>query len=194
MIVIIIITIIGNEVEKKKKMKDYLEYLEKLKALVDINELERVRDYCQQQKLHVRKLGRLRFIAVLLTMGLCVPAYDGLGKLLRSALCGERYNGIESLLWLILFIVVFGFTLWIVAFYSVDKEKLNSMSGISYVEHSYAAVRNTIIDEGDEFMRKLFVWERLYTLTVDDKRKYDYVLKVIRTLRVEYERFENKGV
>lgn len=175
-------------------MKDYLEYLEKLKALVDINELERVRDYCQQQKLHVRKLGRLRFIAVLLTMGLCVPAYDGLGKLLRSALCGERYNGIESLLWLILFIVVFGFTLWIVAFYSVDKEKLNSMSGISYVEHSYAAVRNTIIDEGDEFMRKLFVWERLYTLTVDDKRKYDYVLKVIRTLRVEYERFENKGV
>ena len=43
-------------------------------------------------------------------------------------------------------------------------------------------------------MRKLFAWERLYTLTVGDKRKYDYVLKVIRTLRVEYERFENKGV
>lgn len=68
------------------------------------------------------------------------------------------------------------------------------MLGISYVEHSYATVRNTIIDEGDEFMRKLFIWERLYTLTVDDKRKYDYVLKVIRALRVEYERFENKGV
>ena len=90
--------------------------------------------------------------------------------------------------------VVFGFTLWIVAFYSVDEEKLNSMSGISYVEHSYATVRNTIIDEGEEFMRKLFVWERLYTLTVGDKRKYDYVLKVIRVLRVKYERFENKGV
>lgn len=175
-------------------MKEYLEYLDKSNSLVDTDELERVRDDCQRQKLHVRKLGRLCFIAVLLTMGLCVPAYDGLGKLLRSALYGERYNGIESLLWLILFIVVFGFTLWIVAFYSVDKEKLNSMSGISYVEHSYATVRNTIIDEGDEFMRKLFVWERLYTLTVDDKRKYDYVLKVIRTLRVEYERFENKGV
>ena len=175
-------------------MKEYLEYLDKLNSLVDTNELERVRDDYQQQKLHVRKLGRLRFIAVLLTMGLCVPAYDGLSKLLRLALYGERYSGIESLLWLILFIVVFGFTLWIVAFYSVDKEKLNSMSGISYVEHSYATVRNTIIDEGDEFMRKLFIWERLYTLTVDDKRKYDYVLKVIRTLRVEYERFENKGV
>ena len=178
----------------KKKMKDYLEYLEKLKALVDINELERVRDYCQQQKLHVRKLGRLRFIAVLLTMGLCVPAYDGLGKLLRSALCGEIYNGIESLLWLILFIVVFGFTLWMVAFYSVDKEKLNSMSGISYVEHSYAAVRNTIIDDGEEFMRKLFTWERLYTLTEEDRNKYDYVLKVIYNLGLEYTRFENKGV
>lgn len=175
-------------------MKEYLEYLDKLNSLVDTNELERVRNDYQQQKLQVRKLGRLSFMAVLLTIGLCVPAYDGLGKLLRLALYGERYNGIESLLWLILFIVVFGFTLWIVAFYSVDKEKLNSMLGISYVEHSYATVRNTIIDEGDEFMRKLFIWERLYTLTVDDKRKYDYVLKVIRELRVEYTRFEDKGV
>lgn len=175
-------------------MKEYLEYLDKLNSLVDTNELERVRNDYQQQKSQVSKLGRLSFMAVLLTIGLCVPAYDGLGKLLRLALYGESYNGIESLLWLILFIVVFGFTLWIVAFYSVDKEKLNSMLGISYVEHSYATVRNTIIDEGDEFMRKLFIRERLYTLTVDDKRKYDYVLKVIRTLRVEYERFENKGV
>lgn len=175
-------------------MKEYLEYLDKLNSLVDTNELERVRNDYQQQKSQVSKLGRLSFMAVLLTIGLCVPAYDGLGKLLSLALYGESYNGIESLLWLILFIVVFGFTLWIVAFYSVDKEKLNSMLGISYVEHSYATVRNTIIDEGDEFMRKLFIWERLYTLTVDDKRKYDYVLKVIRTLRVEYERFENKGV
>lgn len=175
-------------------MKEYLEYLDKLNSLVDTNELERVRNDYQQQKSQVSKLGRLSFMAVLLTIGLCVPAYDGLGKLLRLALNGERYNGIESLLWLILFIVVFGFTLWIVAFYSVDKEKLNSLLGISYAKHSYATIRNTIIDKGEEFMRKLFVWERLYTLTVDDKRKYDYVLKVIRALRVEYERFENKGV
>lgn len=175
-------------------MKEYLEYLDKLNSLVDTNELERVRNDYQQQKSQVSKLGRLSFMAVLLTIGLCVPAYDGLGKLLRLALYGERYNGIESLLWLILFIVVFGFTLWIVAFYSVDKEKLNSLLGISYAKHRYATIRNTIIDEGEEFMRKLFVWERLYTLTVDDKRKYDYVLKVIRALRVEYERFENKGV
>lgn len=175
-------------------MKEYLEYLDKLNSLVDTNELERVRNDYQQQKSQVSKLGRLSFMAVLLTIGLCVPAYDGLGKLLRLALYGERYSGIESLLWLILFIVVFGFTLWIVAFHSVDKEKLNSMLGISYVEHSYATVRNAIVDDGEKFMQKLFVWERLYTLTVDDKRKYDYVLKVIRALRVEYERFENKGV
>lgn len=105
-------------------MKEYLEYLDKLNSLVDTNELERVRNDYQQQKSQVSKLGHLSFMAVLLTIGLCVPAYDGLGKLLRLALYGERYNGIESLLWLILFIVVFGFTLWIVAFYSVDKEKV----------------------------------------------------------------------
>lgn len=175
-------------------MKEYLEYLDKLNSLVDTNELEGVRDYCQRQKLYVRKLGRLSFMAVLLTIVLCVPAYDGLGKLLRSALYGERCNGIENLLWLILFIVVFGFTLWIVAFYSVDKEKLNSMLGISYAKHSYATVRNAIIDEGEKFMRKLFVWERLYTLTEDNRTKYDYVLKVIYNLGLEYTRFENKGV
>lgn len=175
-------------------MNEYLEYLEKLNSLVDTNELKRVQDDYRRQKLQVRKLGRLRFIAMLLTVGLLVPAYDGLDKLLRLALYGEKYNGVESLLWLTLFIVVLGFTLLVVAVYSVDEEKLNSMSGISYAKHSYATVRNAIIDEGDEFMRKLFVWERLYTLTVGDKRKYDYVLKVIRALRVKYERFENKGV
>lgn len=175
-------------------MNEYLEYLEKLNSLVDTNELERVQDDYRRQKLQVRKLGRLSFMAVLLTIGLIVPAYDGLGKSLRLALYGEKYNGVESLLWLTLFIVVLGFTLLVVAVYSVDEEKLNSMLGISYAKHSYATVRNAIMDEGEEFMRKLFVWERLYTLTEDNRTKYDYVLKVIYNLGLEYTRFENKGV
>lgn len=175
-------------------MKEYLEYLDELNSLVDTNELKRVQDDYRRQKLQVRKLGRLSFMAVLLTIGLIVPAYDGLGKSLRLALYGEKYNGVESLLWLTLFIVVLGFTLLVVAVYSVDEEKLNSMLGISYAKHSYATVRNAIIDEGEKFMRKLFVWERLYTLTEDNRTKYDYVLKVIYNLGLEYTRFENKGV
>lgn len=175
-------------------MKEYLEYLEKLNALVDESEFEEVREECDQCKTKKRVWGHLSFMAILVTIGLCIPAFDVLEQLLRSVLYGEKYNGVESLLWLTLFIIVFGFTLWVVAVCSANEEKLNSMLRISYVEHSYATIRNTIIDEGEEFMRKLFVWERLYTLTVEDKRKYDYVLKVIRTLRVEYERFENKGV
>lgn len=175
-------------------MNEYLEYLEKLNSLVDTNELKRVQDDYRRQKLQVRKLGRLSFMAVLLTIGLIVPAYDGLGKSLRLALYGEKYNGVESLLWLTLFIVVLGFTLLVVAVYSVDEEKLNSILGISYAKHSYATVRNAIIDEGEKFMRKLFVWERLYTLTEDNRTKYDYVLKVIYNLGLEYTRFENKGV
>lgn len=175
-------------------MNEYLEYLEKLNSLVDTNELKRVQDDYRRQKLQVRKLGRLSFMAVLLTIGLIVPAYDGLGKSLRLALYGEKYNGVESLLWLTLFIVVLGFTLLVVVVYSVDEEKLNSMLGISYAKHSYATVRNAIIDEGEKFMRKLFVWERLYTLTEDNRTKYDYVLKVIYNLGLEYTRFENKGV
>lgn len=71
---------------------------------------------------------------------------------------------------------------------------MESMQHILYFKHSYSTIRNTIIDEGEEFMRKLFVWERLYTLTEDDRTKYDYVLKVIYNLGLEYTRFENKGV
>lgn len=175
-------------------MNEYLDYLDKLNSLVDTNELERVRDDCQRQKLQVRKWGRLSSIAILLTIGLCIPAFDGLGELFRSVLYGYKYNGGETVLWLALYIIVVALNLWLIMTYIDSKYKLSSMLGISYVENSYAAVRNTIIDEGEEFMRKLFIWERLYTLTVDDKRKYDYVLKVIRTLRLEYERFENKGV
>ena len=51
-------------------MNEYLEYLEKLNSLVDTNELERVQDDYRRQKLQVRKLGRLSFMAVLLTIGL----------------------------------------------------------------------------------------------------------------------------
>ena len=179
-------------------MKEYLEYLEKLNSLVDTNELERVQDDCQRQTLQIRKWGYLSLIVLLSTLVLSIRAFDvlgdSLGNLLRSVLYGVPYDSNETVIWLILFIVAIGFTLWSMITYIHNKEKLSLMLGISYVEHSYATVRNTIIDEGEEFMRKLFIWERLYTLTIEDKRKYDYVLKVIRTLRVEYERFENKGV
>lgn len=175
-------------------MNEYLAYLDKLNSLVDSNELERAKDDCQRQKLQVRKWGRLSSVFILLAIGLCIPAFAGLGELLRSVLYGEKYHGVEGALWLALYIIVIAFTLWLIMTYIDSKYKLDSMLGISYVENSYAVVRNTIIDEGEEFMRKLFIQERLYTLTVDDKRKYDYVLKVIRTLRLECERFENKGV
>ena len=175
-------------------MNEYLAYLDKLNSLVDTNELERVQEDCQRQKLQVRKWGRLSSIAILLTIGLCIPAFDALGELLRSVLYGYKYNGGETVLWLALYVIVVAFTLWVIMTYIDSNYRLSSMLGISYVNHSYATVRNAIVDEGEEFMRKLFVWERLYTLTVEDKRKYDYVLKVIRILRLEYERFENKGV
>ncbi len=48
------------------------------------------------------------------------------------------------------------------------------------MDSSYAIVRNAIIDEGDEFMKKLFEWERLYVLTIEEQRKYKYILEVVR--------------
>lgn len=175
-------------------MGEYLGYLDKLNSLMDINELERVRDDYRQYKYKSSKWGYLSIMLWLLTIGLCPRALDVFSKLVRTWLYGATYDAVETILWLSLYVVSIALALWVSLTYIDSKYKLNSMSSISYVEHSYATIRNAIVDEGEEFMRQLFIWERLYTLTVDDKRKYDYVLKVIRTLRLEYERFENKGV
>ena len=61
------------------------------------------------------------------------------------------------------------------------------------MDSSYAIVRNTIIDDGNKFMKKLFEWERLYALTEDEQLKYKYVLEVIRSLRVDFEIIESGG-
>ena len=175
-------------------MNEYLEYLDKLNSLVDTNELERLRDDYRQYKYKSSKWGYLSIMLWLLTIGLSPRALDVFSKLARTWLYGATYDAVETILWLSPYVVSIALTLWVSLTYIDNREKLYSMLGISYVEHSYATIRNAIVDNGEEFMRKLFIWERLYTLTVDDKRKYDYVLKVIRTLRLEYERFENKGV
>ena len=63
----------------------------------------------------------------------------------------------------------------------------------SPVDSSYTIVRNTIIDDGNESMKKLFEWERLYALTEDERLKYKYVLEVIHSLRVDFEIIESRG-
>lgn len=175
-------------------MKEYLEYLDRLNSLVDANEFEKVREECEQCKTKNCVWGYLSIILWILTIGLAPRALDVFSKLVRACLHGATFDTVETVLWVSLYVVSITLALWLSLTYIDSKYKLNSMLRISYVEHSYATIRNTIIDEGEEFMQKLFLWERLYTLTVEDKRKYDYVLKVIRALRVEYERFENKGV
>ncbi len=54
---------------------------------------------------------------VLLTLGVNIRALnglgDGLGNLLRSVLYGVTYDTSETLLWLTVFIITVGFTLWV---------------------------------------------------------------------------------
>ncbi len=68
-------------------MKEYLEYLDKLNSLVDVDVFEKVREGYEQCK---RKRMGARFMTILITIGLCIPAFDALGQLLRSALYGEN--------------------------------------------------------------------------------------------------------
>lgn len=81
---------------------------------------------------------------------------------------------------------------WVLLLAAVSKsiDYYNVLLDLEYaspMDSSYAIVRNAIIDEGDEFMEKLFDWEQLYVIVGEDWLKYKYVIQVIESLREDYE-------
>lgn len=175
-------------------MKEYLEYLEKLNVLVDKSEFDEMKEDYQQCKSKTRLWGCVTVLLLLPTFCALIMTLGLNGDPLHSLVYSYKHGSGDKVLWLVLFFILLGFSMWSTITSTNYNVKMESMQHISYFKHSYSTIRNTIIDEGEEFMRKLFVWERLYTLTEDDRTKYDYVLKVIYNLGLEYTRFENKGV
>lgn len=167
-------------------MKEYLEYLEKLNLLVDVNEIifksaratvikDRKRSWDWTFWLSLL-VGILSIGGTIVTM---VNYYYHQGTWLTPLVVGMM--------------CVLSWALSTVAA-SKSIEYYNVLLDLEYaspVDSSYAIVRNTIIDDGNEFMKKLFEWERLYALTEDERLKYKYVLEVIRSLRADFEIIES---
>lgn len=86
---------------------------------------------------------------------------------------------------------------WILATVAASKsiDYYNVLLDLEYaspIDSSYAIVRNAIVDEGDESMKKLFEWLQLYVLSSEDWVKYGYVLHIIDSLREDYKIIESR--
>ena len=170
-------------------MKEYLEYLEKLNLRVDMNEI--IFKSARATIVKDRKMSWdwtfwLSLLTGILTIG---------GTIVTTVNYYYHHQGT----WLTP--LVFGTMCvlsWVLSTVAASKsiEYYNVLLDLEYaspVDSSYAIVRNMIIDGGNEFMKKLFEWERLYALTEDERLKYKYVLEVIRSLRVDFEIIESGG-
>ena len=86
---------------------------------------------------------------------------------------------------------------WVLATAAASKsiDYYNVLLDLEYaspIDSSYAMVRNAIVDEGNDFMKKLFDWLQLYVLSRDEWEKYRYVLHVIDSLREDYKIIESR--
>lgn len=163
-------------------MKEYLEYLEKLNLFVDMNEI--IFKSARATIIKDRKLSwDWTFWLSLLTGILSIA-----GTIVTMVDYYYRHQGT----WLTPLVVGMMCVLsWVLSTVAASKsiDYYNMLLDLEYaspMDSSYAIVRNAIIDEGDEFMKKLFEWERLYVLTIEEQRKYKYILEVVRELRTDF--------
>lgn len=163
-------------------MKEYLEYLEKLSLFVDMNEI--IFKSARATIIKDRKLSwDWTFWLSLLTGILSIA-----GTIVTMVNYYHHHQGTWVTPLLVGMICILS---WVLSTISASKsiDYYNVLLDLEYaspMDSSYAIVRNAIIDEGDEFMKKLFEWERLYVLTIEEQRKYNYILEVVRELRTDF--------
>lgn len=163
-------------------MREYLDYLEKLNASVDKNEI-----IFKSTKAVIIE-GRKRLCDWTFWLSLLIGIVSIGGTIITMVTYYHYRQGTWMTPLSIGMICVISWALAVVAgsksieYYNILLDLYYASSGDS----SYAIVRNTIIDDGEELMTKLFEWERLYALTSEEQRKYKYILEVIRALRTDF--------
>lgn len=162
-------------------MKEYLDYLEKLNSLIDKNEI-----IFKSTKAVIIE-GRKRLCDWTFWLSLLIGIASIGGTIINMVTYYHYSQGTWMTPLLIGMICVLSWALVVVSgskaieYYNILLDSYYASSGDS----SYAIVRNTIVDDGEELMTKLFEWERLYALTSEEQCKYKYILEVIRALRTD---------
>lgn len=170
-------------------MKEYIEYLEKLNSLVDRDEitLKSVR------AASIKERKRLWDRTFWLSLVLAILSLGGTIVSMSAYYCHHQGTWVTPLVIGMVCVVS-----WVLTAVAVNKsidyyDVLLDLEYASPIDSSYAKVRNAIVDEGDDFMKKLFDWLQLYVLSSEDWVKYGYVLHVIDSLSEDYKIIESRG-
>lgn len=169
-------------------MKEYLDYLEKLNTLVDKDEIL----FKSASAIVVKDRKRMWDWTFWLSLVLAILSIGG--TIISMSACYYHHQGTWVTPLLIGMVCVVS---WVLATTAASKsiDYYNVLLDLEYaspIDSSYAIVRNAIVDDGDEFMRKLFDWLQLYVLSSEDWEKYRYVLHVIDSLREDYKIVESR--
>ena len=169
-------------------MKEYLDYLEKLNTLVDNDEIlfkSASAIVIKDRKLLLDWTFWLSLVLAILSLG---------GTIVSMSAYYYHHQGTWVTPLVIGMVCVIS---WVLATTAASKsiDYYNVLLDLEYaspIDSSYAVVRNAIVDDGDEFMKKLFDWLQLYVLSSEDWKKYRYVLHVIDSLREDYKIIESR--
>lgn len=169
-------------------MKEYLDYLEKLNTLVDKDEIL----FKSASAIVIKDRKRLWDWTFWLSLILAILSLGG-----TIVSMSAYYYHHQGTLVTPLVIGMICVVSWVLATVAASKsiDYYNVLLDLEYaspIDSSYAIVRNAIVDEGNEFMKKLFDWLQLYVLSSEECEKYRYVLYVIDSLREDYKIVESR--
>lgn len=169
-------------------MKEYLDYLEKLNTLVDNDEIL----FKSASAIVIKDRKLLWDWTFWLSLVLAILSL--VGTIVSMSAYYYHHQGTWVTPLVIGMVCVIS---WVLATTAASKsiDYYNVLLDLEYaspIDSSYAVVRNAIVDDGDEFMKKLFDWLQLYVLSSEDWKKYRYVLHVIDSLREDYEIIESR--
>lgn len=169
-------------------MNEYLDYLEKLNTLVDKDEIL----FKSASAIVMKDRKRMWDWTFWLSLVLAILSLGG--TIVSMSACYYHHQGTWVTPLVIGMVCVVS---WVLTTTAASKsiDYYNVLLGLEYaspIDSSYAVVRNAIVDDGDEFMKKLFDWLQLYVLSSEDWKKYRYVLHVIDSLREDYKIIESR--
>lgn len=169
-------------------VREYLDYLEKLNTLVNKDEIL----FKSASAIVMKDRKRMWDWTFWVSLVLAILSLGG------TIVSMSAYYYHHQVTWVTPIVIgMVCLVSWVLATTAASKsiDYYNVLLDLEYaspIDSSYAIVRNAIVDDGDEFMRKLFDWLQLYVLSSEDWEKYRYVLHVIDSLREDYEIIESR--
>ena len=169
-------------------VKEYLDYLEKLNTLVDKDEIL----FKSASAIVMKDRKRMWDLTFWLSLVLAILSLGGTIVSMSAYYYHHQGTWVTPLVIGMVCVVS-----WVLATTAASKsiDYYNVLLDLEYaspIDSSYAIVRNAIVDEGDEFMKKLFDWLQLYVLSSGDWAKYRYVLHVVDSLREDCKIIEGR--